>query len=268
MTYLIPEADLNEVVRKKNAEKTAEWHKYKTEHPDTLSQPVLEEIVQPELSNEFYIEELSDRFRLYNIKYPPSASYGGLVNIDLSKEIYIEETNLAQEKGIESFQQSEFKIPSTITYHAIISALFENKEGLNSMLVEKIKNTLYDDFLIYHMLTSTMILYSELGDDFINHNLNSEDQDSIRVDSFIGKNGNFFEKQLDYTLFVLLGSTNSSYTNQIYNWLGFKIKLSRLNHRQKMSCGVVFTGTRDSLFCMINKVNMHGAARGVIVRKA
>src|SRR3989344_1529089 len=77
MTYLIPEIDLNEVVRRMNAERLAEWQRSKAEWQDTFSKPVLEDRRLNKKTEEKISEENFDLVSDFRyIKMPVIFGYG------------------------------------------------------------------------------------------------------------------------------------------------------------------------------------------------
>jgi hypothetical protein len=219
-SLLIPEADLDEIVGKANAERKKafaaqqkEEIKYHYPFPPLIIRPTKSTI-------KFYIEELKDRYRLHNVLSP--IDFDGRVkyyDIEWCKVFVHNKTQSAMADYLINFG---LELADTITYHLTLNIISDFKSRSNQdpqqlCLVNGLRKRLLKDFERNTMLTSTSIAYGPQINDLVVHGC-GQDQIIIRLpeknlhELFGSIQGKPFEKSIE----AFLGTNDLSKINAVY----------------------------------------------------
>lgn len=112
----------------------------------------------------FSIEELPDRYRLYNVPYK------GIYTFDWSKDLLGQGDYHTPDEWVNLQRENGFQLPSVPEYYATFQALHDNRDGEQSDLIQRILLMFQSNFNDYMMITSTKIQYHRFASDLIIHN--------------------------------------------------------------------------------------------------
>ncbi|MBI5065998.1 hypothetical protein HZA97_07205 [Candidatus Woesearchaeota archaeon] len=214
---------------------------------------------------DFCIEELGDRYVLRNVQYN-----GGVYSFGVMKDLLDGGNSHTQGEWIELTKDSEVKLGSVPDWFAIMFAIYDNKEGIYSGLVERIKALLVEDFDPKKpwMATSTRAIYNSRGKDKVIHNKGYKIEFEIEED--IAGNNGYVEPGLENAVKPLCGTDNITKIKEVMNWItGKKIYLWR---RTKPTTGseewaVVFgvSSIYGNFVIVANDSVNYWPSRGVVV---
>lgn len=176
----------------------------------------------------FFIEELPDRFRMYNVPRDNK-----LHTYDWSKEHLDGGRRHTQDEWTQLLQGQEFQLASGPEYHATMKTLYLHKDSSQSSLVRKVCTLFKKDFANrgYWMTTSTRIRYNSSFPDVVIHNYNTAHETSVDV-NLVGPDGYIADSSFEYEMEALLGTRDCQEVDAVYKWIsGKKSYLWRLNQR-------------------------------------
>ena len=254
--HIIPPENLEEIAKKFGLGKYAP--KTTAQNPKTST-----DTSSTTTSGEFLIEELTDGYRLHNVLY--------------DSEVCALTWNTELLDGGNSHKQDEWvkisdQLPDTRAYYASLLALYKNKDGVQSDLVEKVREMFAKDFKENWMMTSTRITYKPKGKDEVTHDLGSNSESSIDV-TFVGpdnyvnsKSG--FEDEME----ALFRTRDCKEVSKVFKWVTKKATyLYRINSTpQKNDQRALLLGGVNNYFSIDADDDIDyddGPARGVVVAR-
>ncbi len=208
----------------------------------------------------FLVEEFADSYKLTNLMH-----YDELCSFVWDKEL------LDGGKGHTQDEWSKMtpKLPDVSVYFSSFLALYENKDGPQAELIEKIKQMFVKDFNEDFMMTSTRVIYKQNSVDEVIHDYGFSFHPLIRT-NFVGNHGDIIHKGFDKIVGALFGTNDCEKVNKVFNWVtGMGVYLWRLSDKPSKDEEIpVFLGGSVKFGICANLAQSNSRpARGVIVIK-
>jgi len=218
------------------------------------------------VSGVFSVEELDDRYVLHGVEHR-----GEIISVGWSNVLLDGENSRSQDSWNEYTKNSDFKIPAVDLYFASLRALYNNKEGEQSGLVDKVKSMFVQDFKDYWMTTRTRVKYNSKGKDVIIYDYDSPDVREIETNlagtSCYIEDGSGLEDQME----SLLGIKDLKEIPKICNWYSDKKKtyLWRISKPKEKTERAVVLGVVNFndgfVIVAVDYIGNYWPARGVVV---
>jgi hypothetical protein len=223
------------------------------------------------LSPSFTIESLPDRYVMGPIKY-----HDGLYRVAWSKTLLDGGARKTQGGWVKFLQSGEWQLGSGPLQIALLSTLYNERDGKYKSLVEEIKNTVKDDYdarsSSNRAMTGTRIIYSPTGLDKVIHEYGTLDE--YTVDARIVSTNGWLTPGCGFeeSVAALVGTKDLAHLNKVTQWLHEKnAYLWRVNNapssedERALVLGVD-GGVRFNINANSNII-INRPARGVAMRK-
>ncbi|MBI4017051.1 MAG: hypothetical protein HY363_05155 [Candidatus Aenigmarchaeota archaeon] len=180
-------------------------------------------------TREFSIDDgLGDRFVIKNIPFKDA-----FYTLQWSEELIDGGQSRTQDEWKDFLQQSEWKLPDAPLYHATLAALYAHKDGLQSELVEKVRNTFSKHFKERWLVTGSWVVYEPQGNDTVKHALLGAEKQAMVVgpDGWVNARCGFED-----SMNALLCTCELAEVEKVYEWVsGKKPYLWRINNKKNVN---------------------------------
>ncbi|MBI5065826.1 hypothetical protein HZA97_06320 [Candidatus Woesearchaeota archaeon] len=169
----------------------------------------------------FRLDEFIDSYKLTNLMH-----YGELCSFIWDKKLLDGGKGHTQDEWIKITS----KLPDVSVYFSTFLALYENKDGPQAELIEKVKQMFLKDFSEDFMMTSTRVIYKTKGVDELIHDYGVGFHPHIHT-TVIGKRGDIIYGG-DNVIPALFDTSDYQKVNEVFKWItGKDAYLWRYEHK-------------------------------------